>query len=270
MIYLKWSYGNSNWGDLINPYVASELSGERVVNILTKKSRPLKALQRIRKKPKPEFSVIGSILGWSDWRDDVTEIWGSGVIDPSWKMNYKPRKVHAVRGPYSADWLKSFGIECPQVYGDPGLLMPQITGIARTASKYKLGIIPHYVDLDNLHVNRLVNESEGVHLISPLMGREDFMREVAQCEAIASSSLHGVILADSLGIANVWVQFSNRVIGSGFKFRDYFAGARRTGNNEVYSVDDRSTCDNLLSLCELAELLDFEDALLSTCPFLKK
>ena len=54
------------------------------------------------------------------------------------------------------------------------------------------------------------------------------IRNVAQCENILSSSLHGLVLADSLGIPNRWLQAYGDVLGAGFKFRDYYS---------VYEID---------------------------------
>jgi len=70
-------------------------------------------------------------------------------------------------------------------------------------------------------------------------GIEHVLREASKCERIMSSSLHGIILADALGIENQW-EYSERVFGKGFKFRDYASalgetiepGEWRLGNQE--------------------------------------
>ena len=43
------------------------------------------------------------------------------------------------------------------------------------------------------------------------------------CETIASSSLHGLIAADSFHIPNLWIKLSNRIIGNDFKYHDYYS-----------------------------------------------
>lgn len=43
----------------------------------------------------------------------------------------------------------------------------------------------------------------------------------ARCRRIVSSSLHGLVLADSLGVPNLWDPYLAADAGAGFKFRDY-------------------------------------------------
>ena len=53
------------------------------------------------------------------------EIWGSGMHDVEDRpVSCRNVRIHSVRGPLSrARWLE-LGVACPEVYGDPALLMP--------------------------------------------------------------------------------------------------------------------------------------------------
>ena len=59
-------------------------------------------------------------------------------------------------------------------------------------------------------------------------------REIASSEAVISSSLHGIIAAHYYGVPAAWMQLSNRVVGDGFKFYDYFASVNM---NSVQPVE---------------------------------
>lgn len=49
----------------------------------------------------------------------------------------------------------------------------------------------------------------------------EVVHDIARCNMIASSSLHGLIVADSLGLPSIWLKLSDDVAGDGFKFHDY-------------------------------------------------
>lgn len=56
--------------------------------------------------------------------------------------------------------------------------------------------------------------------LDPMSDAEALIASAARCQRIVSSSLHGLILADALGIPNMWDPYPG-ALGEGFKFRDY-------------------------------------------------
>ena len=55
---------------------------------------------------------------------------------------------------------------------------------------------------------------------------DTFFAELTSCAAIASSSLHGLIFGEAYGLPTLWLRVSDKVIGGGFKFADWFSLAR--------------------------------------------
>jgi pyruvyltransferase len=200
-IPLFW-YQDTNWGDALNPVLVSLLSD--------KKTRYCPKYYCNR------FFAIGSIL---ENANEKTEVWGSGFIRNKSSVLGKPKKIHAVRGPLTRAALLENGIDCPETYGDPALLLPLFFN-PDVPKKYDVGIIPHYVDKNHPWIEKQRSES-GVLVIDVRSDTWDFIRAVKSCKVILSSSLHGLICSDSYGVPNVWIQLSNEVIGGDFKFRDY-------------------------------------------------
>lgn len=246
-IPLSWILGN-NWGDALSPWLVERLSGRVPID--------LEGLHHDR------YLVIGSILGGANER---AEVWGSGFIREDEALVGKPKAVHAVRGPLSREKLLRQGVDCPEVYGDPALLLPRFfnPSIGKT---HTVGIIPHYVDKDHPWVKSQGRDPQ-VRIIDIESGIEEFVLAVKSCEVILSSSLHGLICADSYGVPNAWIQLSSKVIGGDFKFRDYRSAI---GASEPIPLDvsKEPELERLVSQVAMHELdIDLRKLLLA-CPFL--
>lgn len=270
-IYAKWYDKNTNWGDAVNPYLIEKLSGRKPVNMLGRKNWFKKTIQRIRTNPREEYTVIGSLINWGHWKDNVSVIWGAGFMTKDGIMSKKPKRVCAVRGPKTREKLLNIGIDCPRVYGDPGLIAALLLRDEQPvhSENFKIGIIPHYTELDNPVIETW--KSSEVDIISPLLPLKEFIVRMQNCECIASSSLHGIIAADALKKPNVRLKMSNKVTGGDFKYEDYFLGTRNypVHDNSTIVIHNKVRVKDLIDCCKEYNLYDFSDPLYSSCPFLK-
>ena len=214
-----------------------------------------------------ELLFIGSILHSLTTENCV--VWGSGVIAADRRIAVKPRRICAVRGPLSRQKLLDQGIECPEVYGDPALLLPLVYR-PTIRRRYKIGIIPHQVETSLPTVLEFHRGNPNVLILKPeRYGHwKTFVNKIASCDLILSSSLHGLIVADAYGVPNVWIKLSHdKVIGGEFKFCDYFQGV---GRDYVPPVDFSDGID--LDLLKIGQgrrgPLKFDRlAFLKPCPF---
>jgi pyruvyltransferase len=199
-------------------------------------------------------------LSWQQ-KPNLT-VWGAGLMCDGQSMLVKPKKVCAVRGPLTRNLLIKQGIECPEIYGDPALLLPRYYN-PDIKKKYKLGIIPHYVDKNSNWIKSIQNDD--IKIIDICSDTYSFVDSLKECEKVVSSSLHGIIAADSYGIPNMWIKMSDKVGGHGFKFDDYFL-----------SVNRKTKCVNIFDETDLNfvinEIPDYEmdinlDLLYDSCPF---
>lgn len=246
---LMWCQG-ANWGDALSPVLVGLLSGKPVVH--------LEGLHHNR------YLAIGSIL---DGANERAEVWGSGFIREHDRLSGHPRRVYAVRGPLSRESLLSQGVECPEVYGDPALLLPHFFN-PTVAKRYAVGIIPHYIDKGHPWLETHRRDPQ-VLVIDIESGIQEFVRAVKSCEVILSSSLHGLICAEAYGVPNAWVQFSDEVIGGNFKFRDYRLSIGADEPGTILIENDTKLADPVAK-AELRELRIDLRKLILACPFLSE
>lgn len=225
IIAFWWTGIENNWGDALNPILIESMTGKK----------PILSTEVFNVKKNNVYCVIGSIL------EAVSEenliVWGSGFISSNSQFKVKPKKICAVRGPRTRELILKNGVYCPEIYGDPAILYPCFYR-PKIEKKYKLGIIPHYVDQSNPLLDRFKNEPS-VLIIDILSGVKKVVDDICSCERVASSSLHGIIAADSYGIPAIWIEFSKKVAGNGFKFYDYFESVGR--ENEIPLIVTQNT-----------------------------
>ena len=160
---------------------------------------------------------IGSVLAFADAKSIVC---GSGLIRRG-GIQRKPHAITLLRGPLTFSELRRQGVKAPSLFSDPGVLLPCTLKVADVKVDYKIGIVPHYVDMQHPWVKKA--GENGCLVISPMVDPFSFAKQVQRCETILSSSLHGIIFAHSYGRRACWIELSGNVIGDGFKFYDYYA-----------------------------------------------
>jgi hypothetical protein len=193
-----------NFGDVLSPYIVEKVTGTP---------------PRIGSRTKG-LLAIGSVIKFATADSDV---WGTGTPRRTDQLSSEAR-YHAVRGPLTREMVLRDGGSCPEIYGDPGLLLPSFYSPAPPSKRYAVGLIRHVS-------HGLESElPDGVRDISLLrVGYDDierFVDEVLECEVVLSTSLHGLMTAHAYGVPARWCEYSSQpaaVPGDGTKFRDYFA-----------------------------------------------
>ena len=248
-LLVYWYKSNRNFGDELNKILLKSISGKKVIFVNPKNFKSKHLLS------------IGSILGSAN---EGSIIWGSGLISKNVKLSQKPKKIYAVRGPLTRKELFNQGIECPEVYGDPGLLIPKYYNPS-IKKEFEIGIIPHYVDKENLLLNNF-KKNKKIKIID-IQDKDPyrFINNVLSCKNIASSSLHGIIIADAYKIPSLWLEFSNNITGDNFKFFDYFMSVKKN-ILQPFKIKSNTTFSDLLeNVCNEEVNIDL-DLLLNNFP----
>lgn len=209
-----------NWGDDINYYFIKELTHRPVISLYN--------FRLARRYSFKNYLCIGSLLGMPRYVNEKTIVWGSGSFGEM--KGISPNHIFSVRGKLTHDILVEKGIECPEVYGDPALLLPlYYQPPYDKLQQYHLGIIPHIDDLKHPVVEEIRRKHSEILIIDLAHYDKwtDVIDKICSCKCILSSSLHGLIVSDAYGIPNCWVELSGKILGGYFKYRDYGSSVKR-------------------------------------------
>lgn len=170
--------------------------------------------------------AIGSILHHAREGDVV---WGSGVNGKDLHQKFRPGHldVRMVRGPLTRRYLERNGVPCPADYGEPALLLSRYhPRPVATASR-------DYVIVPNLNDYRFYEDHE--RAVDPTSDWESVVTEICRAEFVVSSSLHGLVVADSYGIpARHLLSLAEPI----FKYRDYYEGTGRQDVRFAHTIEE--------------------------------
>jgi len=161
--------------------------------------------------------AVGSVL--TAGIQDCT-VWGSGVLNSTITNRLRKRKldIRSVRGPFTRVVLQDYGYECPAVYGDPAILMTEIYQPQYIVQKYyKYGIVMHKDQKQN------VVDSDVLVIDICTADYKHFIDQILSVEKVISSSLHGIILAESYGVPAVLLKPNVDIL----KYYDWYYSTER-------------------------------------------
>ena len=242
-----------NWGDAINA---------ELVRLIAGPGHDIVAVPFNIRLNVENYVIVGSTLKAAD---DRSIVWGSGFLNNLEVCAGKTPRIKAVRGPKTRNRLLEIGVECPEIFGDPVLLFPRYYQ-PKLKKKYALGIVPHWRDDFHPLVKKLTTSGSMVK-IKHAVGNYRFIDLINQCEIIASSSLHGLIVAEAYGIPNIFIRFFEQDL---FKFHDYFESINRK-IVEPIDCSNGIPFDRIIDKCSYGKYnhetsIDL-DRLYDACPF---
>ncbi|MCF8383433.1 MAG: polysaccharide pyruvyl transferase family protein [Chlorobium sp.] len=189
---------------------------------------------------KAEFLSVGTLL--QSTPDDFSGIiLGAGMDDVC--KTFKKARIQGVRGYLTK---KNLGIRGDILLGDPGLLVAVVYPEPEP-KKYELGIVPHFVDINDSIVSRWKKRfGERATIIDVRRKPANVIRDIKQCKNVISSSLHGLVTADAFGIPNImYVIRRNISRRHDHKYRDYYSAMEK--DLELIEVDGNEPIDYFLS-----------------------
>lgn len=219
-------FQSGNFGDEASEQLVAKLTG----------AKPRPNLPGERK-----LLAIGSVLHRANSGDIV---WGSGLKSENALDSHLGGDilVTAVRGPMTLDVLKKAGWDTSHITElfDPGVLMQHLwanevkkQSAASNAARGKIRILPHFRD-------EIVFKRWHHELIPSFISADNqpltVLKQMIGAEIVYSSSLHGIIFAESLGIPAIWLDSPGKE--GHFKYLDYYAGTGRTGIKAAANLGD--------------------------------
>lgn len=258
-----------NLGDALSPVIVAAMTG-------------LPVRHRAFDSRDERLAAVGTIA--HGLRNGRAHVWGAGLDEavspgrPGEPWSAPPDTelhVHAARGPMTAAAFRRQGIPAPETFGDPVYLLDRIFPLGELEITHELGVIVHLSELapepGAPEPGAPESGAEAAPRLRPELARyrippafadrvrildttvapslEAFRRrlaEIAACRAILSTSLHGLVIAETYGRPSAWFGFRetglrevdpmDRGAPLDHRMRDLYAGQ---GLDRVAVIDAR-------------------------------
>ena len=190
-------------------------------------------------------------------------IWGSGLLDRNCINRYNHRHIKKIfdirllRGPLTESVLKQKGVMVNGVYGDPAIITPLIYS-PKIKIKKPYVIISHYLDFQEL----INSESKDFVVDARTIDYKYIIEAIVSSQLVISSSLHGIIIAESYGVPAIWLKINSQL--DPFKYLDYYFSTNR------FNIKMATSVEEALSMTPMdlpANLEQLKNNILSTFPY---
>jgi hypothetical protein len=205
-------------------------------------------------------------------------VWGTG-------MNANPKRLQAldklknvsfysVRGPKTEALVQEkTHVNTSIAHGDPGFLVPFLFAQYRNRQEGRrkgdsprFCFVPHFHDRDYKDI-KIYPDVYVIHVKNSWQAVSD---QLMGCDYVASTSLHGVIVADSMGIPTCWFQFEDTdtiKTEGGFKYQDYFEAIDQRGQVPVQNFHQILNVSIYKSEIELNRRVDIAKRTIMSFPY---
>lgn len=220
-VNLVWWKRRANLGDYLATVIFQwMLERKQILSLHTKETTNL--------------MTVGSLIGMGNF--DAT-IWGTGIhcFETAKAVMMHSKYVHydirAVRGPITKEILRTAGYSVKDCFeGDPAVLMPFIYAQEKPVKKYNCSIVHHLSSKKD-------DIDKDLHTISiSTTDYQQFISELQASQRVISSSLHGIILAESYGVPAIFLNsgMDNELL----KYYDWYFSTGRMNVKIAHSIEE--------------------------------
>lgn len=212
--------GFANFGDALSEALVERMTSQKIV------------ICKDPTKGERKLLGMGSILNYARTGDII---WGTGINGKckASAYHFTNLDVRAVRGPLTRGFLLNKGIRCPEVYGDPTLLLPHYFPEFSRNPKPSLDylIVPHFSD-----EKALEGQPNQISVKEPW---QIVVSAILDSKFVIASALSGVIVAESFGIpARLLILENEHNTENLIKYEDYYRGTNRPSFRYARTIEE--------------------------------